>query len=88
VAETSSPRSSTIIVKVVSKRGSSNDVGSARRIDLGGMFGHGNAQPEQTHESKIPNDMDMGAAFSSSGEVMLREHMVRPVSSLKVAFGS
>lgn len=41
-----------------------------------------------THESKIPKDMEMGVREIWRGDLISREHIVRPVASSKAAFGS
>lgn len=43
---------------------------------------------EPTHESNTPNDTDIGSLPSSRGCLIFLEHVVRPVSSSYVAFGS
>ena len=80
---------------VVSRRGSSNDVGSARTCVLRrrrGVSIEGKAEEERkgTHESNTPNERGTGKLVwsSSSGTLIFREHVVRPVSSSYVAFGS
>ena len=35
----------------------------------------------------MPNDMDIGAPIVCKGTLIVREHVVEPVSSLKVGFG-
>jgi hypothetical protein len=89
VKETTSLCSSSTTEMAVSKRGSSNEVGSAKTtlfwrrqvsLDI--------AKKEVTDESNIPKDMHMGARLICNGSFSMHEQVVKPVSSSKVGFGN
>lgn len=81
----SSPR---MIDIVVSRRGSSNAVGSDNICFLMSKWGAVQAIILRTYESKMPNDMAIGVLWMCKGNLIVREQRVRPVSSLYVALGS
>jgi hypothetical protein len=92
LTDTSSLFSSTTTESVVSSKGSSNDVGSARMQFLTARYSRYPQNEgifyKKTHELNTPKDIDTGARVRGRGVLVLREQVVRPVSSSNLAWGS